>query len=404
MGLFNEESKEEKDYKNLLKIIKSSNKQKEIKDYLIDYVMKIKNEEIKNDFYEFDFLKKVIFTILETNYDTLYELKDELKQLAENVKFFLPEGLEALKNLVLNADAFSKELYALFNNRIDYFQIVNLIINEKVLTQNYNKILDYALKVSPYCINQTILKNEILSFMSGLSKEISDIDLYQEQKLEEAKKRCGIYPVDEKNLVMVADQVRKVQGLIRRLDNIDKKVASYKETIDMLIESGKKELSQNVLKVQEELIKRLDDYLIDLKEMMKHNSDQVFNTFLNEASEKIRVLKLQATTLQNTATSDLLKIKMATEESVETLRKYVEDEPEIKKILKEVSDSSQIKEALLAFKNSQSENIELTPSKREGIIIPGYDRVVVPASPNVIIPKVFNIYNTFFYFFTSFNY
>lgn len=406
MGFFTEETELEKNYKVLIKVIKNASHVSSMdKEFLLNYVTNVKEGKCNNDFYEFDFLNGIILEILNNKID---EIEISFNKVREVVKILLPMGKETpdynvIKELVINSnEEIDIRLYPLFENRIDYIQIIKLIKKES--SEYYDKIVNYALDVSPYCINQTILVSEILSFVNGLKYELDDIDNYYANRLEEAKKRCGVYQLDEKKLSLIASEARKAQSLIKKLENLEGRVITYQEKIKNLTNQGKKEVddlctekiqgindySVNKIKemqgvieeVQKDIIEKLDEYLLTLENNLKVSSDEVFNKILNDTRNQIREIKLTAQSLSTTTTRELLRVQKVSEESVEMLKKYVETEPQLQQFLKEAANSEAVKEALIKL-NESNNRVQITSP---GILIPGHDRAIVPANPNVILP------------------
>lgn len=398
MGLFGEDNVEERKYKNLLSAIKAKSRYERgnvLSVYITNYVTDIRDGKRNNDFFEFDFLNSVILNILE---DGTKSLDDYIKM----VKFLLPMGMETpeyevIKNLIISGNTkIDKRLYGLFNNRLDYIQVTNII--EDAGIENYETIINYALEVSRFCANHFLLKSEIISFASGLKDTVDDVETYFNERLTEAKKRGGVYPIDEKTLALISSEAKKAQALIRKLDNLSERVNTYQESVKALTTQGKKELDDHAtLKVEEmreniehartEIIERLDAYILTLESGLKKSSDQIFNQILRDTQDKLRDIRLAATTLSTTTTQELLRIQKASEDSVEALRKYVETEPQLQEYLSQAANSEAVKEALVRMNETKQEQARRIALTSPGIIIPGHDRIVVPANPNVVLPS-----------------
>ena len=398
MGLFGEDNVEERKYKNLLSAIKAKSRYERgnvLSVYITNYVTDIRDGKRNNDFFEFDFLNSVILNILE---DGTKSLDDYIKM----VKFLLPMGMETpeyevIKNLIISGNTkIDKRLYGLFNNRLDYIQVTNII--EDAGIENYETIINYALEVSRFCANHFLLKSEIISFASGLKDTVDDVETYFNERLTDAKKRGGVYPIDEKTLALISSEAKKAQALIRKLDNLSERVNTYQESVKALTTQGKKELDDHAtLKVEEmreniehartEIIERLDAYILTLESGLKKSSDQIFNQILRDTQDKLRDIRLAATTLSTTTTQELLRIQKASEDSVEALRKYVETEPQLQEYLSQAANSEAVKEALVRMNETKQEQARRIALTSPGIIIPGHDRIVVPANPNVVLPS-----------------
>ncbi len=426
MGIFSEETPEEKDYKRLIKVIRSSGLNYEIINYLVNYVTEIRDKKRNNDFFNFEFLEGIILEIINTDFSDLEEFKALYNELLDAIEFFLPEGektpdYEAIKNMfvhnfggndgILAKDVFDKRFYSLFDSRLDYLYLMKIIRDDEDLTSHYKDIVSYALEVAPYTINQAVLKNEILSFVSVLKNELDDVTSYKEKRLTEAKKRTGIYPIDEKTLATISAEAEKAQGLIAKLSVMQKKVDSYQDRVNALTKAGVKEINdtlrvgkqdirtysddaisemkKEIEEVRLELVKKLDEYLLSLEDALKKSSDEIFKQLLLDAEEKINSIKVMASGLSSTTTSELLRIQKATQDSVARLKSYVETEPQLQEFLKSASDNEKIMEALKKFSELQvgAESQAVVGAPVSGIVIPGNDRLVVPANPQVIIPK-----------------
>lgn len=426
MGLFSEETQEERDYKRLLKTIRNSSLSYDVINYLVNYVTEIRDKKRNNDFFDYEFLEGVMLELANSNFDDYDEFLTLFNEVLKAIEFFLPEGVntpdyEAIKAMfihnfggnegILAKDVFDQKFYSLFDSRLDYLYIMNLIRDDEDLTRHYSVIANYALEVAPYTINQSVLKNEILSFINGLKNELDDVSAYSEKRLVEAKKRSGVYPIDEKTLATISAEAEKAQGLIVKLSTMQKKVDSYQDRVTSLTRAGVKEINDTVnlgkkdisgyadtavsemkKSIEEtrlELVSKLDDYLLALEKALKDSSDQVFKQLLLDAEEKIRNIKVMAQGLSSTTTSELLRIQKATQDSVSKLRAYVETEPQLQEFLKSAADNEQIMEALRKFSELQAgaESQAVVATPVNGIVIPGNERLVVPASPQVIIPK-----------------
>ena len=426
MGLFSEETPEERDYKRLIKTIRNSGLNYEIVNYLVSFVSDIRDKKRNNDFFDFEFLEGIMLEITNSNFNDYDEFMELFKEVLKTISFFLPEGAktpdyEAIKTMfihnfggnegLLAKDVFDQKFYSLFDSRLDYLYIMNLIKDDEELVNNYHYIVNYALEVAPYTINQSVLKNEILSYINGLKNELGSIEEYSNRRLVEAKKRMGVYPIDEKTLATISAEAEKAQGLIVKLSNMQKKVDDYQDRVNSMTKAGVKEINDTLKRgkgdigtysdnaisemkkaIEEtrvELVSKLDEYLLSLEQALKHSSDEVFKQLLLNAEEKINGIKVMAEGLSSTTTSELLRIQKATQDSVAKLKSYVETEPQLQEFLKSAADNEQIMGALKKFSELQAgamtQATVATPTT--GIVIPGNERLIIPANPQVILPK-----------------
>jgi len=167
-------------------------------------------------------------------------------------------------------------------------------------------------------------------------------------------------------------------------------VSAGKKDISDFSSTGLTQMKETINKEVEETRQMLDDYLLSLEESLKNSSDQVFNSILEKSASRIHEIKLAAETLSSTTTSNLLRIKDTTEESVRKLQDYVQNEPQLQKLLKDAADDDKIRETLLNLQSLQPRTVSPTTvltNSTPSVIIPGNDRIVVPANSKVILPE-----------------
>ena len=141
MGIFGERDNE-KNYRDIIKAVKSSKLDK----------------------------TSILFLLLIRN--TLFLVEAFVEKFTDNiriVKFMLPQGVntpgfESIKReLILNYDnllnnnLFSEEFYSLFESRNDYLQVMNIILKDDNLKDNFDSIVSFAVQlgkevdVTGYC-------------------------------------------------------------------------------------------------------------------------------------------------------------------------------------------------------------------------------------------------------------
>ncbi len=387
MGIVNRDTR----FNDLIKAIKSSKIQNEEKKELIDYVLEVKNKKRNNDFFEDEFLERVILELcVKDEWTSEFNLWD----LIQNAKVVFPFGKETedypmLKELFISnidelGSLFNDLLYSLFDNKRDYIDIITIINSDDFDEEEKEAVISYGIAVAPFCQNQQVLKQEIIAFIAQVEKT-DDLNLLTKDCIEEAKKRVGIYPVDEKTLSLISAEAKKAQSLIMKLETLQKKVEDYKKDVDTLTKKGLEELQGFVEKEKDELIAKLDEYLIEIEKQMKENSDKVFQKILSDAQRKINEIKLMASSLSRQTTDELLRIQDQTSQSVQTLKDYVENDPQVRQLIKEAGGEEKVRELLASVRLTGSPMVA-PAMETPGIYIPGNDRLVVPMNSQVILP------------------
>ena len=413
MALFREETEEEKIYNRIIKTINNTHIEYAIKEDLKNIVMDAK-EGRKNHFFELDFLERIIGSFLTVEYNGYEEFKELFTILMKEINYYLSLGIhtkdyekkkEFIINNVTNPSLFNQantKLYDLlsFDN---YVRAIKIISREDI--SGYEDLIaDYIVKIAPYIENETLLLNELISFI----EEFKNNDNYEEiidRRIEEARKRIGIYGIDEKTVAIIAEEVKKAEKLKVSLELMDTKVKNYKKRIDKattegekrikdVIENGSTELEEMIQVKANLIIEELDEYLKKIEETMKQNSNKVFQEILENSSKRIREIRQVAIEIQSSTSSELLRIKQASEEATDKLKSYVENEPSLQELIKASSESSEVRSALIRLSSAKPDSIIVSQSDEISdaarIITPGPVIVVEDTEYEKEILDIFN--------------
>ena len=400
MGIFNT-NEEISLYRELIKYIRYSKISRDAKDFLIYYINQVKAGKVINDFIDAEILEGAIIELLRHDFVEAEDVKRELNYYINRVRIVLPQGektpeFETIKKELLTHyfrmmgnKVFSQELYCIFDNRNDYLQIMEMIMDDQNLINNIDKIVDFSVQLAKEVDDQGLIKREIISYLHLFGSILSEDESYLQKRVNEARMRYGVYPgINEKTIASISREVEKARGILQKLEVLEKKVDSYVERVDAktklgidslteTIVTGKKEIescaTKAITKMQEdlaaakkELLDELNKYLVSLEETMKSSSDQVFSQLLEDARSKLEQIRVVANSLSGATTKELLRIQNETQKSVDKLRNYVENSPELKESLQVVKESEHVVQVLAQYSAAQTE----MNGAQAGIIIP----------------------------------
>ncbi len=406
MGIFN--GREEGSlYRDLIKYIRYSKLDKESKDFLIYYIKEVQAGRVINDFVDVEILESAIIELLRHEYKDLAEVKLTFGRYINRVRLLLPqrENTPEFENVkkeiityffrIIGRDLFNQEMYSIFENRTDYIQIMDIVLSDENLVNNFNKVVDFAVQIAREVDDQGLIKREIISYLHLFGSILSEDEAYLQKRVDEARMRYGVYPgINEKTIASISREVEKARGILNKLEVLEKKVDGYVEKVDAktklgldtlteTIVTGKKEIEscatkaitqmrEDLEKAKKELLDELNRYLISLEDTMKSNSDMVFSQLLTDAKEKLEQIRAAAMSLSGATTKELLRIQSETQKSVQELRSYVETNPQLKESLRVVQDSEKVVNALLQFSAAQTE----VNGAEAGIVIPATREIV----------------------------
>ena len=404
MGILNIADKSK--YNELIKYIRYSNLDKMIKNYLIKLVAEIRDGKRINAFIDYDILERTIIELLKMDINNLAELQDKIDKIINRINFLLPQkeatpDFESIKREILShhvklevSELFSQEMYSIFDDRNDYLQIMDIILSDENLVNNFDKIVDFAVKIAREIDDQGLIKREIISYLHLFGSILSEDEAYLQKRVDEARMRYGVYPgINEKTIASISREVEKARGILKKLEVLEKKVDGYVETVDAKTKAGLDSITEaislgtreiencatrtiaqmriDLAEAKKELLAELNKYLVSLEETMKENSDQVFSQLLLNAQQKLEQIRVLANSLSGTTTKELLRIQSETQKSVDKLRNYVETSPELKESLRVVEQSEQVVQAIATFTAAQTE----MNGAQAGIIIPSREIV-----------------------------
>lgn len=423
MGIFSkteEEIREEelqKKYKLITSTIYNSNNlSEEESKYLIDYVNNIRRG-YTNDFDDIDTLFQVMLRMVENEYDSLSELKEHFEkviscyhQLVNKESKDYPRTKERFIEMFIGEDGliyrglFDPSILSIFQNKEDYFEIMNVIRKDSLLTEKFELVKQYITSVCKYCLNQDVLKRDIISFLNGFSSIIDEnYEGYINGELENAKRRVGIYNISPKDLAEADTSLRRVGGYLDRFEGYMRTLSEERNAVSALIEDGKKKIQSQATEsietlkrmIEEEkalLIERLDAYLLDLEEALKAKSDETFRSILETYKSQVAEFKRLFQGYSVTASKDLLAIQKATEESVLRLQNYVSTEPQLQSLLNRVEEQGTIRQKIVELVAKEEELAKKAgelkaDSSGSRVIIPGYEQVVMVPYRRMVLPE-----------------
>lgn len=455
MGLFNktaEEVRVEEEQKRLKQLsteIKNLDVlDEDSKKFLIEYIDKIRKGN-PNDFHDIDTLTQVILKMVTSNFRSFDDLEEHFllvieifKQVVSRQKPDYERNKEEFLNHFIGSEGiiynglFNSEIYSMFTNKNDFFEIMNIINADSDLAKNFYIIEEYIKSVCKYCLNQDMLKRDIIAYLSGFSSVLDgDYEKYSNSELENAKKRIGVYNLSPKDLSACDSKLRKVEDYLDQFDIHMKKLTEEHDAVTSLLESGKEDIDQKIenalndlerkqksildllknskKEIKEEtkkstdslrrmideqkqqLTEKLDAYLLELEEVLKGKSDETFKQIIETYKNQISEFSTLFKSYSMSASKDLIAIQNATQESIRTLQNYVTNEPQLQDLLAKAQEQNSVREKIVELVSKEEKLLESVKvkeeNKEEQTTIPGYDRIMIPYRRMILPEKVSNI-------------
>ena len=419
MGLFTktpEEIKAEEERQKLNNIIYEINNSNNIdstsKVLLVDYVNKIRRG-YPNNFDDLDTLYLVISQLVSGTYldydDFLFHFKEVLRiynlVVDKSSKYSYEKSRDRFVNSFVGTNGiiykklFDESFFSLFENKEDYFDIMDIINSDGEYIEQYEIIKKYIQDVSKYCLNQDILKRDIVSYLAGFSAVVDGkYEEYSHEELVKAKKRIGISDVTPRELAEVDTKLTRAKDLLGELELSIDKANAKKVEIGNSVEEGKgkiksatnssiSDINQKIYNEELALLKRLDEHSVELERAMTDKSDETFRQLLDSYKQQIAELKDLLTNYSKEANKELIKIQKAAEESLQSLKDYIGNEPRIQELISKAQAQNATHEEIVKLAKEELEREQREKeNSQEQVMIPGYNKVMVPYR-HLVLPE-----------------
>ena len=417
MGLFNKTEEElriieeKKQLKELRDSIRSNNNLIEVnKIALVGYVDGILNGK-KNDFFENDFLIRVLLQLDANEYYDHKNVEAHLDKIIRCLRDFLPKGIntenyEEIKEYIINdfvgvegyinKGIYDYSLYSLFKTPTNFIRVMKTINKNEVAVQHFKELEEYIKKTAKYTVDEETFVKGILSTINALDEGVLNVSEFLDEELAEDKKRIGIYSISHEDIMTASRTMDRIDAKIEEIDNIISAIEEKAKDLKANAEAGVKKVSkaeQDALRelksykatLEKELKILLEEHLETIKIELNEKADSVFEVILDKYQEQLQAFRRESKNFSLESTRKLTQLKDETDKSLNQLRDYVDKSPELHACLKEVEESAEVRDKLFELIEKQKESL-ITPSN-QGTIVQGISRIVVPESPKVNVPE-----------------
>ncbi len=418
MGLFNKteeelrQEEENRKWSNLINSIWESSLEEDQKRVLLDYANKVR-KGYPNDFENVDILMRVFEKLLNSNFLDVDDFEEHFQDVIDSYHMIVnhsDEGVDRIRerfiedfvgdNGCLYLDIHDEGMYGLFHNKEDYFEIMDVIGSDDIYIEHFQVILEYIMRVSKYCLNQDILKRDVLSYLDGFLDVLDeDYESYSNQQVEEAKKRIGVYSISPKELAIVDSKLQKMDDYFDQFGISIRQLEEDRKAISSLIENGKKDIqsqekaSMDHLKrlidhQKKALMEKLDQYLLDLEETLKNKSDETFRQIIQSYQSQVQEFRNLFKGYSAATSKDLLEIQRATEDSVKRLQAYVTNEPQLRELLQKAQEQNVVREKIIELVGKEEELLKAEKVvAKEEVTIPGYEKRIMVPYRHMVLPS-----------------
>ena len=322
MGLFSKTDEElrvieeKKQLKELKDAIRSSNALLAInRNILVEYIDGVLQGK-KNDFFENDFLIRVLVQLDGNNYGDASNVRVHLNKIIRCLHDLLPQGVntenyEEIKEYIINdfvgmhgyinKGIYDYSLYSLFKNPTDYIRVMKSISKNEVAVKNFKELEEYIKKTAKYTTDEETFVKGILSTINSLDEGVLNVETFLEDELKEDKKRVGIYSISHEDIMTASRTMDRIDSRIEEIDNIittiEEKAKDIKANADAGVKKVSKaesdalrELKSYKATLEKELKILLEEHLENVKIELNEKADEVFAEILDKYQEQLRDL------------------------------------------------------------------------------------------------------------------
>ena len=412
MGFFNkteEELRIEKERKELKELKETLKSNKELAldqqglNKLLEYIDEVMAGK-KNGFFENDFLIRAFLNFKSPLdlYFTQIVIKDLLLSGKDTANYeFIKEMIinDFLgENGYLNKSIYNRDLYYMFEKPENFSRIMRTIQGNEVAIKNFDKLVNYITKAIKYSIDEETSVKSLISTITNLDESVLNIDDYLNNELDKDKKRAGEYAVSHEDIMTAASTMRRIDSQIEKLDNLIFILDEKGKDINRSTNEGINKLTQtkgqlvNELKTYKDSLERelkhlLENHLENIKVEINNKADTVFSEILKKYQDQLDEFRRVSENLSSQSARDLATLKRETDNSLNQLREYVKNNPELKSALSTAEESAVVRDKILKIiEKEQTEQLDVLPEVIESKRVKGISRVVVKDTPKITIP------------------
>lgn len=279
--------------------------------------------------------------------------------------------------------------YIYTNHKLDTSLGILSIVNEYLIKARQYYVDDRALLTSTI----TLIDDANASLVMNDDANIKDLS---EKKLKEDRKANGIYDVDQNMLEEFDRKINEFESLVALLKNLAQMAETQMETIKRETKNSNDKIAdiriQTLKTLKTEADKIITNFNASYLELLNKEKESITNEkdiLLTEIHAEVSKLKLELQSVAKQVGSrisiELGRIRTQSDNSIEKMKEFVENNEEVKKIFEVASQDE-------AFLNrlAKIDSIPVAPvsvisgeSNTTGAVIAGAPVVSVP---NIIVP------------------
>jgi len=321
------------------------------------------------------YLKNEEIFIMNKNFDKVINAFDDKKIVFEYFKFFLSND-----NILENSNA-----------------------------DNLSTLMDYISEARQYYIDDRALLSSAITLIRNFDPvllkygDLQDVKRIIERKLDQDKKANGIYDIDEARL---AEMDKKIDIMVSSGKTLEGLIETSEHQIKIMkkeVEIAKTEMKQARINEVSELQKKstqiIKEFTASYLELMSQQrstlvdeKDMLLQDVNGEIEKKKAELLSLADNVGKRITLELGRVTNVTNESVQRLKDFVDNNEEIKKMISDATTNDELLSALSHVVTASNQVGVPIPIRSEDIKIPRASEVFVPqiyvpGTPQIVEPE-----------------
>ena len=377
MGILNSINGKDKIYFNLIRLIRSDKVfSKEEKDTLTKYLNELKNGTQLNEFVDDEILCFIVTDMLDHKFKGT--VKEYLEKNKDCLRFMFPQGTDTPdydlikkevinnylgKNGIFSNDLFDKTFYALFDEKIHYFQIMNIILSDEATKKYFDDIVEFAVTMGKEIDDYDLFYRELLGCVYAFNNVIDDRKSYLERRLKETRMSYGVYPgVTEETIAKMSRELEKTRMIIDQFEAIKRQIGAFKREIDDKVSYGKDELDKSIDKSKQSIEDCLYGYLDNMQDSINKRADAAVDGVIEESRNRLKEIRITADSIAKEVTSQLLKLHSESD----ALKSFVSSSEEFKEVVKIANANQELITGVLSLPSSEElaalKNAQVVPA------------------------------------------
>ena len=316
-----------------------------------------------------DFNDKNYYSILKKAED-IYSCVFDYESKTENFEALSLMYYDYFKtNGVIANNLFDPKLYDLFLDKKCYDNFTKSFLDNVDAYKTYFvSLVGYAIEVRGYFHDETAFSAHLIKVVSRMAKTCN-VKLVVEEELRKVEHMAGIYEIDEivinkaeEQMITARNMLHEAQSILASADSkmaaLKQLVSSSSDTIEQICNREIANVDSFAKNARQDLNRTFDEFIDSQKKIVLFEKDVLSAQLVRDSEEKLNEIQRMAHTITGTASAELAKLNMESDEIVRRMQSLVREDEDLKKVLSSAQANKEFIEKIRKIQILNDNNLD----------------------------------------------